>query len=168
MKIQDAIHAAGKVTLFTALFGAAACGTEETEAPAPPAKGTVTLSYSVSSGVKSNPNLVDPLKGAVYGALYLAEDVTVAGPLAEAEDVASVEVPSVDVQMAAESAEAWTSPPLAPGRYTFLGMFDVDGNGAEARDPDPGDPVTLPTTNQFDIVSDKETELTVVFDLVYN
>jgi hypothetical protein len=30
------------------------------------------------------------------------------------------------------------------------------------------DPVTLPFTNQFDIEAGKETEATIVFDILYN
>jgi hypothetical protein len=44
----------------------------------------------------------------------------------------------------------------------------VDGNGAESKDPDAGDPVTLATTNKFTIVEGQATEYTVYFELVYN
>ncbi len=54
-------------------------------------------------------------------------------------------------------------------RITSLlaGMFDIDGNGAVDRQPDVGDPVTLPTTNKLVVRSSEETEATIVFDLVF-
>ena len=64
----------------------------------------------------------------------------------------------------------WTSEGLAPGQYTFLGYFDVDGSsdGQEERDPDSGDPVTLPTVNKFTIEAGETVEITVRFDLVFS
>lgn len=130
--------------------------------------GTTVLKFSVTNTVKSSPNLVDPLSGAVYGALWISEDVSVTGPSDTAVSQGSIEVTGVDLTSADESTATWTSEKLAPGMYTFLGFFDVDGNGSETRDPEAGDPVTLPVTNKFEIVDGKETPLTVKFDLVLN
>jgi hypothetical protein len=130
--------------------------------------GTTVFKFSVTNTVSQSPSLTDPLSGPVYGALYLAEEVSVTGPIDGAESKASVEATGVDLTSATESTATWTSPKLAPQTYTFLGFFDVDGNGSASRDPDAGDPVTLPVTNKFDIVDGQETPLTIKFDLVLN
>jgi len=146
-----------------------ACGGDpEPEGPATPADGTVALRFSATNGVRGSMNLVDPLKGAVYGGLYLAEDVSAGGPRPDAVQVADVEILGVDLEAGDPSEATWKSGPLAPNRYTFLGFFDVDGNGTPSYEPDPGDPVTLPFINQFDITSNEETPMTAVFELVYN
>jgi hypothetical protein len=153
--------------LLVALALAGCGGTDPPDDPAP-APGTITLRYSITNGVRSNPNLVDPPKGTVYGSIYLAEDVTLSGPRNGAVQYADVETAGVDVEMVDTSEASWKSSPLAPNRYTFLGFYDLDGNGTPGYEPDPGDPVTLPTTNQFEITSGQETAMTVMFDLVYN
>lgn len=134
----------------------------------PSPAGTTVFKFSVTNTVSQSPSLTDPLSGAVYGALYLAEEVSVTGPIEGAAGAASIEVTGVDLTSATESTATWTSPELPPQTYTFLGFFDVDGNGTETRDPDPGDPVTLPVTNKFDIVDGQETPMTIKFDLVFN
>lgn len=130
--------------------------------------GTVQLTFSATNGVKKSPNLKDPLVGVVYGALWKSEDVAVLGPVDGAIDVGGVEVANVDTSGDGPSTAMWTSEPLPPGEYIFLGFFDVDGNGSESKSPDPGDPVTLPFTNKFVIEETKTTPFEVVFELVYN
>lgn len=146
----------------------AGCSSSEDSGTAKEPGGTAVLKFSVTSTVSSSPNLTDPLSGPVYGALWLTEEVNVTGPIDGAVSQGSVEVTGVDLTSASESSATWTSEKLAPRQYTFLGFFDVDGNGSETRDPDAGDPVTLPVTNKFDIVDGEETPLTVKFDLVLN
>lgn len=130
--------------------------------------GMVHLTFSAANGVKKSPNLKEPLQGTVYGALWKSEDVAVLGPIDGAEDVGGVEVANVDATGEEPSVANWTSESLPPGEYIFLGFFDVDGNGAESKSPDPGDPVTLPFTNKFVVEDSKTTQLNVVFELVYN
>jgi hypothetical protein len=74
----------------------------------------------------------------------------------------------VDLTTDEVTVEVWTSGMLEQDEYTFLGFFDVDGNGSDTRDPDAGDPVTLPVTNKFDVKPGEEVEITAMFDLVYN
>ena len=131
-------------------------------------KGDAILSFTAKSSVQKAKFLVDPLKGAVYGNLFLTEDVTVAGPIKGAVQFGSVDVLGLDLQGEGKVDGAFTTPKLAPGNYTFLGFFDVDGNGGESHDPDPGDPVTLAITNHFVIEAGKTVAYTVTFDLVYN
>jgi hypothetical protein len=105
--------------------------------------------------------------GSVYGDLYLTSEVTLIGPAEGAVAAASVELAGVDLTTADVSTATWTSDPLPPESYTFLGMFDVDGNfEATDHNPDPGDPVTL-TSQAFEIVADQDTVFTVTFELVY-
>ncbi|GMV15597.1 MAG: hypothetical protein HS104_04435 [Polyangiaceae bacterium] len=143
----------------------AACSSDDDGGADQPAPGTATLSFAVTNGVKVNPNLVDPLKGDIYGALYLAADVTLVGPKEGAADKGSVELTNVDLTSAAQSAETWKSAPLPPAEYMFLGFMDLDGNGATTREPEAGDPVTLPI-NKFTIEAGKNVDVAVQFDLV--
>ena len=131
------------------------------------ASGRAELRFSVTNGVRANPTLVDALQGAIYGDLFLAEDVNLTGPIDGARQFGYVELPAVDLRTAGAESAPWTSAPLAAGTYVFLGFFDLDGNGA-AGDPDPGDPVTLPVTNKFTIVGGDIVQLSAQFDLVLN
>ena len=147
-----------------AVDGETQAQTEGTESEAQ--GGTVRLTFTVPNGVRESPNLVSPLTGSVYGSLFLSEDVAATGPVEGAVEQASVEVTGVDIENVDVSAAAWTSEPLPPGDYTFLGFFDLNGNGTENYEPDGGDPATLPSVNQFTIVEGEETEFVVSFDLV--
>lgn len=135
-------------------------------APPPVPAGTVLFRFSVSDQVKSSPNLHDPLLGTVYGGLFLQEDVAVDGPRKDAVGQGDVEVAEVDLRVEKSSAASFVSPQLAPGKYVFLGFFDVDGSGGG--DPEAGDPVTLALTNKFDITDGVETRRAIVFELVFN
>ena len=126
----------------------------------------VSLRFSVPMGVRSSANLEDELVGTVYGSIFLSEDVSVSGPIDGAESVASVEVVDVDLREQEQSEATWMSDPLLPGMYTFLGFYDVDANGDDVREPDDGDPVTLPSINAFTLVEGQDHELVVSFDLV--
>jgi hypothetical protein len=132
-----------------------------------PQTGTALFTFSVSNTVKSSAALVDPLSGHIRGALFKQEDVTAAGPIEGAQEIASVDVPSVDLTSADVSAESWQSEGIEPGAYVFLGFFDLDANG-QAGEPDAGDPVTLPSANKFDIVAGEETAEVIRFDIVLN
>ena len=136
--------------------------------PAAPKTGTALLRFQASGAVKTSPNLHSPLLGAVYGNLFLSEDVSVSGPRAGSPEFGAIEVADVDLRTDDVSAVSVSTPALEPGRYTFLGFYDVNANGAVSREPDPGDPVTLPYTNQFDVEAGQETKRLVVFELVYN
>jgi hypothetical protein len=81
--------------------------------------------------------------------------------------VASIELASVDLRSEGATSAPWTSAPLAPGDYTFLGFLDVDGNAAARTEPDVGDPATLPSTNEFTVKAGQDVTLAAVFDLVF-
>jgi hypothetical protein len=152
-----------KRALFFVLLGAlAACG------PASTPGGTVVFGYSASDMVRTSANLKDPLFGTVYGNIYLQEDVSVTGPRTGAAQLGDVELANVDLRTATTSDAKWTSQKLMPGNYVFLGFLDVDGNGAQTTEPDPGDPVTLALTNKFTIRDGEQTKRSVLFELVFN
>jgi len=131
------------------------------------ATGTVTLSFSVSNGVRMGPTLEDPLMGGVYGDLYLTSDVALTGPVDGAVAIESVALEGVDLTTAETSTGTWTSMPIPAGDYTFLGMFDVDGNFETTdHNPDSGDPVTL-TNQDFVIEAGQDTPFLVAFELVF-
>jgi hypothetical protein len=141
----------------------AACGGDE---PADLTK-TALLQFALSDDVRRD--LTDPMRGAIYGSVFLSEDVSLTGPRNGAMSVADVDVAGADVRNTATSTAGWRSPALTPGtQYTFLGFWDTDANGATVKDPDPGDPVTLPTTNLFTVSADQETQVRVLFELIYN
>lgn len=144
-----------------------ATGCGPTVPPLPSPAGTVQFRFSVASMVKMSPNLRDPLQGTIYGNVFLQEDVGFDGPRQGAPELGDVEV-VVDLRSVETSEEVFTSEKLPPGKYVFLGFFDVDGNGAESKDPDAGDPVTLPSTNKFEIVDGVESKRAVLFELLYN
>jgi len=158
------------LAVFGTVLMLAGCGSDDPEPQNPVLPpGSLKLNFSVTNGVRANPTLTDPLRGAVYGNCYVSKDVSLMGPREGAVEGASIELADVDLTSAEVSANfATTGPTVMPEEYVFLGMFDVDGNGAEVRRPDIGDPATLPTTNKFTVVSGQETEATIVFDLVYN
>jgi hypothetical protein len=135
--------------------------------PAKVPGGTVQCGFGVSDQVRTNPALKSPLKGTVYGNLFLQEDVAVDGPRAGSTQYGDVEI-AVDLTTATSSDAKWTSGTLAPGKYVFLGFFDVNGNAGTAKEPDPGDPVTLALTNKFDITDGAVTKRAVLFELVFN
>lgn len=145
-----------------------ACTGEKDSSAVLPQTGTLSLNFSMSNGVRENTNLHDPLKGAIYGSVFRAEDITVTGPLDGTESVADVEVYDVDLTVDTVSSATWKSADLEPRDYSFLGFFDVDANGDASREPEAGDPVTLPSINVFAVVANQETPFTVSFDLVYN
>lgn len=132
--------------------------------------GTVTLKFKASDWVKQNVPMGSSLKGTVYGDLFLSEDVTLMGPLKEAMAYGSVSVKALDLKMSKDGTGTWTSPPLPPERYTFLGFFDVDDKTKQGMEPSPvaGDPVTLPVTNRYLVTAGQTTDGVVLFDLVYN
>lgn len=152
----------------------AGCGGDDTGAggggggtTSAPQTGTALFTFSVSNTVKASAALVDPLSGHIRGALFKQEDVTAAGPIEGALEIASVDVPTVDLTSADVSAESWQSEGIDPGAYVFLGFFDLDANGSDG-EPDAGDPVTLPSANKFEITAGEETAAVIRFDIVFN
>lgn len=132
------------------------------------AGGTMEISFSVGGTVSSSSNLVDPLVGTVYGGVFRTADVGATGPREGAEQVAFLEVTDVDLTSGTATSVMWTSEPVPADTYTFLGFFDVDGSstGVEEKDPEEGDPVTLPTVNKVTVEDGGAAQLEVRFDLV--
>jgi hypothetical protein len=158
------------LAVFATVAMLCGCGSDDPEPQNPVLPpGSLKLHFSVTNGVRANPTRTDELRGTVYGSCFVSKDVSLMGPRDGAVEGASVELADVDLTTAEVSANFFTTGlTVPPEEYVFLGMFDVDGNGAESKRPDIGDPATLPTTNKFKVVSGQETEATIVFDLVYN
>ena len=57
-----------------------ACGGDDAQPEPDPTTGTATLAFSVAEGVRTSMSLQDMLTGDIYGAVYLAEEVNLAGP----------------------------------------------------------------------------------------
>jgi hypothetical protein len=135
---------------------------------APADGGMMRVTFTLGGSVSGSPNLVDPLMGSCYGGIYRTADVGATGPRDGAEQVAYAEAMNVDLTSETVSTASWTSEPLPPDSYTFLGFFDVDGSSSatEDKDPEEGDPVTLPSANKVTVEVGATAELVVRFDLV--
>lgn len=156
--------------VLLAASAAVACGSDDDSGDGSGSStptGTATFTFELPDGVRNSSALVDELTGTIYGNVYLAKDVTITGPKDDAPQFYATELPGVDLTTPTAAGPV-TSDPLEPGVYVWLGFFDVDGNGATENKPDPGDPVTLATTNQFTIEGNDSVDLTVAFDLVLN
>lgn len=144
-------------------------GDERSDAgPRPdPSKGRAVLSFGVTRGVRRDSGLDGALAGSIHGALYRSRDIGLTGPVRDAVPVANVRLDGVDLRSEGATGGPWTSELLAPGQYTFLGFLDIDGNAGADAEPDRGDPVTLPATNEIEIKAGQDSSLTAVFDLVF-
>ncbi|MEM9071428.1 MAG: hypothetical protein AAGE52_23175 [Myxococcota bacterium] len=107
-------------------------------------RGRFRVRFDASPTVRESDVLSDPLRGNVWGSVFRAEDVTLAGPKEGAVAVASFAFEDVDATVPGEGMEFLIEEELPVGEYQLLGFMDIDGNGAETQDPDEGDPVTLP------------------------
>jgi len=106
-------------------------------------EGRLRVRFDASSTVRDSDELTLPLRGDVYGSIFRASDVTLAGPNDGAESVASFHFEDVDVTVPGEGEEYLIDAPLPRGEYQILGFLDIDDDSVDA-DPDEGDPVTLP------------------------
>ncbi len=134
----------------------------------PPKTGSVELRFSVSDSVRNSAALTDPVVGTVYGDIFLAEDVGIAGPRSGVTASASLPFTDIDLRAVMTSANSVIIDNLAPGQYTLLGFFDVDNNPGTPPRPDAGDPAAFPRTNVFEIRAGEQTKRPIVFDFVYN
>ena len=144
----------------------AACGGEPEPAPT---TGGASFAFSASNTVRRSRALVDPLIGMVYGEVFRVEEVTVTGPIAGAMDFGGYTPVRVDLRTSSTTADLARVEGLPTGRLVFLGFWDLDGNStADDRRPDPGDPATLPTVNEFLVKPGLVTPVTISFDIVLN
>jgi len=107
-------------------------------------RGRFEFTFDAAAAVRGAPDLDGPLLGPVSGAVFRAEDVSLAGPAPDAEPLASFRFEGVDVAAGPAGPFALDTE-LPAGRYQVLGFMDIDGN-ADAADPAPdvGDPVFVP------------------------
>lgn len=127
--------------------------------------GTVRFTFTLSAGARDSLKPELPPKGTVRGSIFRSEDVAATGPIDGAVELAGVTV-DVDLTSAEVSAESFMSGELPPGQYTFLGFFDLNGNGDTVSEPESGEPATLPSINKFTIESGKALDFVVSFDIV--
>jgi hypothetical protein len=163
-KAARALRLAAGLSLAT-FVALPACSSDEST-PAPK-KSEVTLRFNITPTVRKDPKLPTNLSGTVRGSIYLAEDVSLAGPRQGAEAVAPV-VLNVDLAADKPSDESVKIPGLTENQYAFLGFLDLNGNGAESSRPDAGDLVTVPTSEtKFEVVGGVDSEAVVSFNLLY-
>lgn len=107
--------------------------------------GRFQVRFDASSTVRGSMLLTDPLVGNVWGSVYRAEDVTIAGPNEGAEAMASFHFEGVDIRDGLSAETYLIDTALPGGDYQILGFMDIDGN-ADPMDagPDEADPVAIP------------------------
>jgi hypothetical protein len=107
----------------------------------------------------------DTAIGPFWGSIYDSEDVTGVGPKDDPRQYGDVYVEEVDLTDGDFTTDVLFTTELLPATWvTILGFVDVDGNSVEDdRDPDTGDPVTLPNANEFLVVAGEETPAEVYF-----
>lgn len=127
--------------------------------------GTLALRFAIDDDWHAA--MSEPAKGPFWGSIYLADEVTGAGPVEGAVALWSIEVAEVDLTSGAPTAALHVTGALPIGWVTVLGFMDSDGNAlVDAPDPDDDDPVTLPNENEFEVLEDAETEVEVFFGLL--
>lgn len=156
----------GWVVLLAGCGGEPAGGDSGTASPVTSGTGVLELTFRMNDDYF--PQMDAPAVGVFYGAFWRGSEVTSLGPDDGAEDLGSIEVAVVDLQVAGgPTGVLFTSPPLPVEEVVVLGFLDVDGNADTANpDPDDKDPVTLPNDNDFDVVGDASTVVEVYFGLL--
>lgn len=107
-------------------------------------RGRFRVRFDASRTVRESERLTHPLRGNVWGDVFRAEDVTLAGPRDGAVALASFAFEDVDATVVGAGMEYVVDAELPIGEYQILGFMDVDGDADESPRPSPGDPVTLP------------------------
>lgn len=108
-------------------------------------EGRFRLTFDASDTVRESMDLTHPLRGRVWGSVFRAVDVTIAGPNPGAQSVADFHFADVDVTSPHGDTAYEIETTLPAGEYQILGFMDIDGNADLAdADPDQGDPVLLP------------------------
>lgn len=107
-------------------------------------KGRIIVDAMLDERFASITGVDLPLMGVVRASIYRAEDVTIAGPRADATALDTFDIEDIGLRTDSASGR-YVSPELRAGTYMVLGFFDVDGD-ADADDPQPkaGEPVSLP------------------------
>ena len=123
--------------------------------------GRFVVTFDASASVRDSVDPGEELLGTVYGAVYHDEDVSITGPKAGAEQLASFAFDGVDLREGASSAYVLDTE-LPAGRYQLLGYMDSDANvDPGAPGPDSGDPVLIPGAVQ--VLSCQEQPITMNF-----
>jgi hypothetical protein len=155
-------------TLILPLMFLAACkdpepgGADDTDPPAGSGTGTLAARFTIDDDWRAA--MDEPAAGPFRGSAYLSDEVTAIGPDEGAESVADVFVEAVDLTSGAPTEILWRSEALPVGWVTILGFLDSDGNATPgSEDPDERDPVTLPNENEFEVLEDVETEISIHF-----
>jgi len=145
----------------------AACGPSDDDdsAPAevPPTHGTLAVSFALDEDYAAE--MDEPAIGSFWGSIYDAEQVSGIGPDDDAVELGSIYVELVDLtNPELTSAVLFVTEPLEARWVTILGFLDSDANSLEDdRDPDDGDPVTLPHQNEHLVVAGEEIAAEVFF-----
>ena len=130
-----------------------------------PFVGTLSLSFKMSEALIETLGTGETAVGPFYGAVYRDADVTSFGPIEGAEAIADVATDLDLMPSGGPVGPLFTTSDLPAEIVVVLGFIDTDGN-SDGSEPDPGDPVTLPGDNKFQVVADTETPATVQFNLL--
>lgn len=135
---------------------------EPTPEPTPPTgEGQLAITFDWESDWAEV--MDEPPVGMFYGAIFNGEDVdNGTGPEPGSEALEGFEL-AIDLT-AGKTSVVYTTGLLPVGEVYVLGYLDSDGSGNTY--PDDGDLVTMPGDNDFDVIKDTTTEITVYFDMV--
>ncbi len=134
-----------------------------------PTEGTLAVSFAIDEDWYDRVvNNGDPVVGPFWATIFDADDVTGVGPEDGAREYGDVYVEEVDLSVRGEATGVlFITKPLPATWVTILGFMDVDGNSVEDdRDPDEGDPVTLPNRNEFEVLAGEEAPAEVFFNFL--
>jgi hypothetical protein len=106
-------------------------------------EGRFSVTFDAGSNIRNSTSLDGELRGMIYGSVFRAEDVTLAGPKEGAASLASFSF-EVDLREAADGPHLIDTA-LPAGDYQLLGFLDTDANATPGSpDPDLNDPVLIP------------------------
>lgn len=150
------------ILLAAALTG---CGgdkdTADTGDTAASGPGTLLLTFAMDSDYIDS--MDEPPLGTFYGSIFYGDEVDSLGPIDGAEALEDVTVEDIDLSDGGPTGVLYTTGELPLTEVVILGFLDSDANTDGG--PDGGDPVTLPSDNDFD-VAPGETTVEVYFGLL--
>ena|GEM_PF-5400793 len=131
-----------------------------------PVTGQLSIRYSIDSDLIDG--MEEPARGVFYGEIFDAEDVTALGPDPGAEALDGIEH-ALDLGDGTVPTELlYTSIPLQNTKVVIVGFLDSDENAGDlGMSQDAGDPIALPEDNEFDVVMERSTAVTVHLGMLH-
>jgi len=129
-----------------------------------PQPGTLALTFAMNDDYIDSLDDGEEALGDFTGSIFYGDEVDALGPIDGAVVLESVFVAGVDLRPdGGPTGVLYTTGELPGGEVVILGYLDTDVSGGDG--PDGGDPVTLPSDNDFDVDAG-ETTVEVYFGLL--